>query len=248
MTNSEIAKYYDSTMVEDTYDTQYSTKTCFAEDAMVGAIIRRLIDLNQGSKILDLGAGTGLLIDILNINPIDYTGIELSPKMVEKARKKHPNAQFIVDDMHNIPFPNNHFDNAFSLYGPLSYSLKPDKLLKEIIRVVKPGGSIALMPYTKRVGKGIFMGGYSTAMDKKIPKIFYSSQLLRDLFTPLENVEIYGINFFLNIVLSLTSSINIEPEMLNFFVRFLEMEKGFQQTIPAEFARHMIGIGKKNYD
>jgi len=127
-------------------------------------------------RVLDIGAGSGLLCEMMDIE--DYVGIELSPKMTKQAKEKFPDKHFSVADMHRLPFPDNSFDSAVSLYGPLSYSLEPENLLTEITRVVRPGGHVALMPYTLRVRHKLEVGGYSTATEDGYRKgILYRQKL-----------------------------------------------------------------------
>jgi len=198
-----------------------------------------------GGRVLDIGAGSGLFCEMMNIEY--YVGIELSPKMTKRAKEKFPDKHFSVADMHRLPFPDDSFDSAVSLYGPLSCSLEPENLLTEITRVVRPGGCVALMPYTLRVEHKLEIGGYSTATEESIEKIFYTDKSLRQLMSPLEDVQIIGINYFLNTYIRFVQTMNLgDKQSLDLFIRFLQKEKDFQTMLPAEYARHMIGIGRKS--
>lgn len=234
----KIAQFYDTET--DDYDNGYSSITCRAEDAVVADILSRYLK----GRVLDVGAGSGLLYEIMDHE--EYVGIELSPKMTHQAKLKHPEQPFIVADMHHLPFADESFDSAVSLYGPMSYSLSPEELLGEIVRVVKPGGFVALMPYTLRVGHGLEMGGYSTATEKGIDKVFYTEEQLKELFSrKLENVEVFGINYFLNTYTRFLQAMNYDVDQtIDQFVEFLMNELTLRQQVPAEFARHMIGIGQ----
>jgi ubiquinone/menaquinone biosynthesis C-methylase UbiE len=155
----------------------------------------------------------------------------------------------MVADMHQLPFSNNSFDSVVSLYGPLSYSLCPQELLVEIQRVVNPGGYIALMPYTLRVGNNIEMGGYNTAEEGHIEKEYYTEDQLSKLLADLEDVQIIGVNYFLNSYTRFAESMNSQNgQNLDLFIAFLEQESTFRDLLPAEYARHMIGIGRKASD
>ncbi len=169
--------------------------------------------------------------------------------MTEQAKAKYPDKDFLVADMHRLPFADASFDSAVSLYGPLSYSLTPEELLSEIQRVVKPGGYISLMPYTLRVGHNLEIGGYSTATEEGIEKIFYTTELLQQLLAPLEEVEVFGINYFLNTYTRFAQAMNLNDEQsLELFIEFLQRENDLRQVLPAEYARHMIGIGRNPID
>jgi SAM-dependent methyltransferase len=57
----------------------------------------------EGQRVLEIGCGTGDLIAALK--PSEGVGIDLSPRMVEGAREKHPGLEFIVDDAERLAAP-----------------------------------------------------------------------------------------------------------------------------------------------
>ncbi len=235
---NKIASFYNTE--SNNYDTGYSALVCKAEDIIVSEIIQPYLSGN----VLDIGAGSGLLCEIATVD--NYYGIELSSGMTTLAKSKFPENNFSVADMHKLPFPDNFFDNIISLYGPISYSLIPDELIAEIKRVLKPGGHVALMPYTLRVGHGLEMGGYSTATEKDIEKKFYTKEIANNLLADFAETKVQGINFFLN------TEIRFSEEMQNgdqwteeTMVDFLRKEIYFQDNLKPEMARHMIVTAKK---
>lgn len=59
------------------------------------------------NDVLDCGCGTGPMIEILCEKYPDkqYTGLDLTPEMIKKAKEKNlPNTKFIVGDCENLPF------------------------------------------------------------------------------------------------------------------------------------------------
>lgn len=100
--------------------------------------------------ILDVGCGTGPMIERLSKKYPDkqYTGLDLTPKMIEVANeKKLPNTQFIVGDSENLPFEPESFDavicaNSFHHYP------NPQKFFDGVKRVLKHGGRLILRDYT----------------------------------------------------------------------------------------------------
>lgn len=83
--------------------------------------------------ILDLGCGIGRLTQ-------GY-GTDISPKMLEIAMKLHPDNEYVLGDGHNLPYPDETFDNIFSM---AMFQHTPNKTkqtyIKEVYRVLKPGG------------------------------------------------------------------------------------------------------------
>ena len=92
-------------------------------------------------KLLDVGCGTGLLINMLSKeNNGEFVGLDLSPKMLKEAKKKKiKNATFIEGRSDELPFENNTFDIVTCSQSFHHYP-KTDKPLQEAFRVLKPGG------------------------------------------------------------------------------------------------------------
>ncbi len=64
-------------------------------------------------ELLDAGCGPAPMISLLSEKYLDrhYTGLDLTPAMIEQAKKKDiPNATFVVGDCENFPFENDSFD------------------------------------------------------------------------------------------------------------------------------------------
>jgi SAM-dependent methyltransferase len=97
-------------------------------------------------RVLDLGCGNGRLLEILKDKDIDYFGVDISEKLIEIAKKRYPGANFQVADVLNLPFANNFFDKVFAIR--IFHHIPSQKLrlqfLKEVRRVLKPGGFLVL--------------------------------------------------------------------------------------------------------
>lgn len=93
---------------------------------------------------LDLCTGTGDLAKILKEKYLEVKiiGVDFSEKMLEIARgkcKKHPDIEFLEADCTNLPFNNESFDLCLISFG-LRNIEDMEKALKEIYRVLRPGG------------------------------------------------------------------------------------------------------------
>ncbi|MFH1367113.1 MAG: methyltransferase domain-containing protein [Patescibacteria group bacterium] len=89
-----------------------------------------------GSKYLDAGCGTGLLLQHL---PQGSIGLDINPQNIARAKKNVPEAALVVADIENIPFPSNMFDTVVCA-EVLDRLPNPKLAVKEILRILKPGG------------------------------------------------------------------------------------------------------------
>lgn len=100
--------------------------------------------------LLDAGCGPGPMITLLSQKFPDrqYTGLDLTPKMIEVAKAKRiPNATFIIGDCEALPFGKGSFDviicaNSFHHYP------NPQRFFDGVARVLRPGGRLILRDYT----------------------------------------------------------------------------------------------------
>ena len=91
--------------------------------------------------LLDIGCGTGYLIDMLAKNyDAEFIGLDLSPEMIKQANSKNiKNAKFIECRSDEIPFEDNTF-NAITCSQSFHHYPDTDKAMQEAKRVLKPGG------------------------------------------------------------------------------------------------------------
>lgn len=95
--------------------------------------------LPKGSKILDVGCGTGHLAAELARRGYDTWGTDLSAGMIDYARTNYNRDRYQVGDIEEIPFPDNTFDGIVCL-GVVEYLASDGAALKEMHRVLRPGG------------------------------------------------------------------------------------------------------------
>ena len=108
--------------------------------------------LKNTDSVLDICCGTGSTTAIIaeEVNQGHITGVDLSPDMLAIARKKVP-AQwvgFTRASVDALPFADNSFDCAFCSYGlhEIPKEVRAGAL-KEIFRVLKPGGKFLALDY-----------------------------------------------------------------------------------------------------
>ena len=100
-------------------------------------------------KCLDLCTGTGDIAYLLKNKGLEVIGFDFSEKMLEIARKKHPEIEFIQGDCTQLPFADNSFDTVTISFG-LRNIENYDKALDEIKRVLKPSGKFLHLDLAKK--------------------------------------------------------------------------------------------------
>lgn len=108
--------------------------------------IRDLLNPEPGMNILEVGAGTGIHgLRLRALAPgIHYTGMDLSPEMIDIARRRlGPDVNLFTGPAESLPFDDEHFDGVFCC-ATLHHLADRPKGLAEMIRVLKPGGSLVM--------------------------------------------------------------------------------------------------------
>lgn len=106
----------------------------------------KFADIEDGQHVLEVGCGTGSLTGaLLDAGPgLRVTGIDGTAEYIAINRERHPSARVTLEqcDAQALPYRDNTFDCAVSL---LVMNFIPDsaRALREMIRVTRPGGTIA---------------------------------------------------------------------------------------------------------
>ena len=115
-------------------------------------VVRRLQPLlTRGSQVLDVGCGTGdLSIELFENTAAKVTGIDFCAPMLKLAQTKAPTLQFIEGDALKLPFAEASFD-ALTIGFALRNLADFDRGLRELLRVLKPNGVVAILEFSRPV-------------------------------------------------------------------------------------------------
>jgi ubiquinone/menaquinone biosynthesis C-methylase UbiE len=126
----------------------------------------------SGKHILEVGVGTGKNFSFYPRNA-QVTAIDFSPKMLAQAQKKKARKQVDVDlelmDVQRIYYADNSFDTVVASFVFCSVPL-PRKGLKELHRVLKPGGQLLLLEHVLSSNK--IMAGLMNAINPLVVRLF----------------------------------------------------------------------------
>ena len=99
--------------------------------------------LEPGNVVLDVACGTGYGAKWLNDHNVVVYGVDKSSEAIEYATHRYPDIQFIQSLAENLPFPDAFFDIILSV-ETIEHISDDISFLKEVHRVLKPGGKILL--------------------------------------------------------------------------------------------------------
>ena len=104
------------------------------------------LQLASGDRVLIVGAGTGLDLDFLRSN-VHVTAIDVTPAMLKRLERRAAGTSHSVTarimDARQLAFPDSSFD-AVVMHLILAVMPEPERGLREAVRVLKPGGRIAV--------------------------------------------------------------------------------------------------------
>ncbi len=118
-----------------------------AEAARVVALLARLGVVAPGARILDLACGAGRHSVALSAGGATVCGLDLSMPLLRAARRRGVTASLVRGDMRRLPLRTAAFDTVVNLFTSFGYFADDaDHLaaLREVARVLAPGGRFAL--------------------------------------------------------------------------------------------------------
>ena len=121
------------------------------------AIHKRLLEyvnLPREANVLDIGCGTGRLLDRLASEEptLQATGLDFSGEMIRQARahnRHRPRIIFLEGNATALPFAENQFDAVFNTLSFLHYD-SPEQVFQQVSRVLRPGGRFYWVDITTR--------------------------------------------------------------------------------------------------
>ena len=110
-------------------------------------------DSFQGKEVLEIGCGIATDGFEFAKHGAIYTGVDLTPHSIELAKERFslfgvPGRFEVANAEEGLPFANHSFDHVYS-FGVIHHSPAPHKIVQEIHRVLRDGGTFAVMLYNR---------------------------------------------------------------------------------------------------
>ena len=222
------------------------------------------INPKEGESIIDLGCGTGYYLYLLNNLSVDLklTGFDYDKRALDEAKLMLTDSKinFVAGDMHKMGFEDNTFDKAVSS-EVLEHLEKDNVALKEIFRILKPGGVLVIsVPsinypffwdplnwilqhiFNTHIKTGFFSGIWSghirlyslNEIRSKIEKAGFKIEIAEELTSwclPFNH-------YLVNIVARLLYDVKISPKIADNLSKFKESKKPFV----IDFAFKMVNV------
>jgi SAM-dependent methyltransferase len=111
---------------------------------ITNATFIQFLNVAPGTRVLEVGSGLGILANEVAAaaTGVEVVGIEVSAEQLAAARPQ-PRVTFSQGDAHAIDFPDASFDLVYARYL-LEHVADPDRVLREMRRVARPGGRVAV--------------------------------------------------------------------------------------------------------
>lgn len=117
-----------------------------AEARAAVALVRRVSGATTPARALDLACGSGRHTRAL-AEWLPAVGFDLSATLLRVARSESPALPFVRGDMRSLPFARGAFDlvvNLFTSFGYFATDAEHRRVLREVCRVTRPGGTFVL--------------------------------------------------------------------------------------------------------
>jgi len=105
--------------------------------------VLRAAHVGGGTRLLDIGCGTGLILRLADSDGALVSGVDISPGLLEIAADRVPEADLRRADLQHLPFPDESFD-AVTAVNSFQFAEDPVAAIADAARVLVPGGRLAV--------------------------------------------------------------------------------------------------------
>jgi len=167
------------------------------------------LKIPAGARVLDIATGTGNVAIPLARAGCVVTGVDIAPNLLEqasaRAAEENLRVQFDEGDAEVLPYADSSFDALVTMFGAM-FAPRPERVAKELARVLRPGGLLAMANWNPEsfTGKMFRLGAkHAPPPPGIVPPVMWGNdntvrQRLEDGFTEI-HTEIVPVDFDLPI-------------------------------------------------
>jgi demethylmenaquinone methyltransferase/2-methoxy-6-polyprenyl-1,4-benzoquinol methylase len=132
----------------------------YGQDARWKRRVAAIVGAQPASSALDLACGTGDVAVALADGSRRVVGLDLTPAMLDLARRRSDRVDWVAGDMTKLPFAPATFDVVTTSYGLRNVPVL-DAAASEIARVLRPGGMLVSLDFNRpapRLMRAVYLG------------------------------------------------------------------------------------------
>jgi SAM-dependent methyltransferase len=122
--------------------------------------------VGEGTRLLDVGCGSGLACAIAAGRGAQVTGLDASPGLLEIARERAPEGDFRLGDMTSLPFDDDSFD-VVTFINTLFFAADHEAALREAAQVARSGAQLAVIAW--EAPEKVELTAYLAAIEPLLP-------------------------------------------------------------------------------
>lgn len=141
----------------------------FGQDRLWRKKVLKAVNPQPGQTILDLAAGTGSSSVVFAKEGVKVIASDFSEGMLAVGRKRHPELEFVYADATKLPFKDASVDAVTISFGLRNVN-EPKAALKEMLRVLKPGGTVVICEFSQ-VSVPVIRSFYNFYLKRVLPRL-----------------------------------------------------------------------------
>jgi demethylmenaquinone methyltransferase/2-methoxy-6-polyprenyl-1,4-benzoquinol methylase len=162
----DVAAMFDD--VAERYDVTNDVLS-LGQDRLWRRAVVKAVDPQPGMRVLDLAAGTATSSEPFARAGAEVVACDFSLGMLRVGRRRRPELRFVAGDATALPFADESFDVATISFG-LRNVHEPDAALREMRRVVRPGGRLVVCEFSHPT-VGPFRTVYDEYLMRALPPV-----------------------------------------------------------------------------
>jgi SAM-dependent methyltransferase len=128
------------------------------------------IGVGHGTELLDAGCGAGLAGQLAALRGAVVSGLDATAELLEIARERVPNGEFVIGELESLPYPDDTFDAVVG-FNSFQYAASPRGALEQARRVARPGGPVVIATWAlpERCAAAVYLAALGPLMPPPAP-------------------------------------------------------------------------------